>query len=78
MRKYLIFITSFILLYVIFQISSGLLLTAFYTPDFYALESASSQKGMIGEAVSIPLLATLIISTLAYFLSQRMFKVSKN
>ncbi len=62
----------------VFQISSGLLITAFYTPDFYALESVSSQKGMIGDMISIPLLATLIIGTLAYFLSQRTFKTTKN
>ncbi|MEC2076332.1 hypothetical protein [Metabacillus fastidiosus] len=78
MKKYLIFIISFVLLYVVFQISSGLLLTAFYTPDFYALESVSSQNGVIGETISIPLLATLIIATLAYFLSQKTFKTSKH
>ncbi|MED4531855.1 hypothetical protein [Metabacillus fastidiosus] len=77
MKKYLIFIISFVLLYVVFQISSGLLLTAFYTPNFYAL-SVSSQNEMIGETISIPLLATLIIATLAYFLSQKIFKTSKH
>ncbi|MGG3926504.1 hypothetical protein ABET51_10955 [Metabacillus fastidiosus] len=78
MKKYLIFIISFVLLYVVFQISSGLLLTAFYTPNFYVLESVSSQNEMSGETISIPLLATLIIATLAYFLSQKIFKTSKH
>ncbi|MGE8082048.1 hypothetical protein [Peribacillus loiseleuriae] len=78
MKKYLVFIISFILLYTVFQILSGVMLTAFYTPDFSAIEGNYSQEVGFGKVSSIPLLVTLLIATLAYFLSQKVFRISKN
>lgn len=78
MKKYFVFIISFILLYVAFQILSGVILTAFYTPDFSAIEGNLSQEVVFGEVNSIPLLVTLLIATFAYFLSQKISKATKS
>ncbi|ERN53932.1 hypothetical protein A33I_09010, partial [Alkalihalophilus marmarensis DSM 21297] len=34
MKKYIVFIFSFMLLFIVLQIISGWVLTIFYTPDF--------------------------------------------
>ena len=81
MKKYFVFIISFILLYTVFQILPGMILTYFYTPDFSAIEGSNlSQNVVFGEvtSTSMPLLVTLLIATSAYFLSQKIFKTSKS
>ncbi|MFZ0447298.1 MAG: hypothetical protein WAM95_22230 [Bacillus sp. (in: firmicutes)] len=77
MKKQLVFIISFLLLYTVFQIGSGMILTAFYTPEFSAIEGSLSQEVVFGEISSIPLLITLIIATSAYFLFQQILKPAK-
>ncbi|MDV2686160.1 hypothetical protein RYX56_17460 [Alkalihalophilus lindianensis] len=77
MKKYTVFIFSFVLLFIVLQILSGWLLTAFYTPDFSLKNIGVSQEVRFGQTSIIPLLATLSIATLAYFLSQKLFVTSK-
>ena len=77
LKKYLVFLISFVMLYMVFQIGSGLILTASYTPDFSSIEGNLSQEVVFGTS-SIPLLVTLLTATVAYFLSQKKFRISKN
>ncbi len=77
LKKYLVFIISFATIYTVFQIVSGLILTASYTPDFSSIEGNLSQEVVFG-TTSIPLLITLLTATLAFFLSQKKFRISKN
>ncbi|CAH0346098.1 hypothetical protein BCI9360_02416 [Bacillus sp. CECT 9360] len=77
MKKYFVFIISFILLYTVFQILSGAIITAFYTPDLYTITGNLSQEVVLGETSSIPLLVSLLIATTAYFLAQKVFKTAK-
>nr|WP_249305959.1 hypothetical protein [Lederbergia citrea] len=62
------------MLYTVFQILSGVILTAFYTPDFSAIEGHLSHEVAFGEIHSIPLLVTLVVATISYFLSQKLYK----
>ncbi|MFC0559029.1 hypothetical protein [Halalkalibacter alkalisediminis] len=77
LKKYVVFIFSFVLMYIVFQILSGWLLTAFYTPDFSSINNNVSQEVVFGQTSIIPFLATLLVATLAYFLSQKLFTTSK-
>jgi len=73
LKKYFVFIIRFLLLYTVFQILSGTVLTAFYTPDFSAKTGSLSQEVVFGEPSSIPLL----IATTAYFLAQKVLKAAQ-
>ncbi|AXI40462.1 hypothetical protein CX649_06210 [Bacillaceae bacterium ZC4] len=77
MKKYFVFIIRFLLLYTVFQILSGTVLTAFYTPDFSAKTGSLSQEVVFGEPSSIPLLISLLITTTAYFLAQKVLKAAQ-
>ena len=77
LKRYLLFLISFVMIYTVFQIVSGLILTASYTPDFSSIEDNLSQEVVFG-TTSIPLLLILFIATLAYFLSQQKFRILKN
>jgi quinol-cytochrome oxidoreductase complex cytochrome b subunit len=77
LKKYIVFILSFVLLYIVIQIISGWLLTALYTPDLTSINNSVSQEVVFGQTSTIPLMATLLVATLAYFLSQRLFTTSK-
>ncbi|MFD1738358.1 hypothetical protein ACFSCX_17685 [Bacillus salitolerans] len=76
MKKYVVFILSFSLLYIVFQVLSGMLLTALYTPDFSSINNNVSQEVVFGQTSIIPFLGTLLVATLAYFLSQKIFIAS--
>lgn len=78
MRKFIVFIFSFMLLFIVLQIISGWVLTIFYTPDFSSTKIGVNQEVMFGQTSIIPLLATLSIATLAYYFSQKLFVTSKN
>jgi len=77
LKKYFVFIIRFLLLYTVFQILSGTVLTAFYTPDFSAKTGSLSQEVVFGEPSSIPLLISLLIATTAYFLAQKVLKAAQ-
>lgn len=65
------------MIFMTLQIVSGLILTASYTPDFSSIGGNLSQEVEFG-TTSIPLLLALISATLAYFLSQKRFKMPKS
>ncbi|QQZ09956.1 hypothetical protein [Heyndrickxia vini] len=77
MKKYIIFIFSFVLLYIVYQFVTGWVLTALYTPDIFSTNKNLSQDVSFGQTTSMPLLVTLLIATLAYLMSQKLFKSSK-
>lgn len=74
MKKYIIFIFSFVLLYIVYQLVTGWVLTALYTPNIFPTNKNLSQDVSFGQTTSIPLFSTLLIATLAYFMSQKLFK----
>ncbi|MFD2760612.1 hypothetical protein [Lentibacillus juripiscarius] len=77
MKKYVVFILSFGLLYVVGQVLSGWLLTALYTPDLSSVNGNIEQEVEFGRISIIPFLITLLVATIAYFFSQRLF-ISRN
>ena len=76
MKKFFVFIISFVTLFTAFQILSELILTAFYTPNFNSIANNLSPELSFGIA-SNPLLLALLTATVAYFLSQKIFRISK-
>ncbi|MFC5589567.1 hypothetical protein ACFPRA_11745 [Sporosarcina soli] len=77
MKKYLIFILSFIALYLLIQVSSGLILTALYTPDIYSAGQLTHQEVVFMDPTYTPTLLIFFSATAAYFLSQKLGKPSK-
>lgn len=77
MKKYFIFILSFLVLYFAFQILSGAILTALYTPDLSTVGGSFSQEVSFGKTNTIPLLGILLVATLAFILSQKSVKTVK-
>ncbi|KMY31849.1 hypothetical protein ACZ11_06575 [Lysinibacillus xylanilyticus] len=77
MKKYIIFAISFILLFSIFQVLSGMFLTLMYTPN---VEEAWNMSGSLSKEVVITssyssFLPTLLIAflsaTIAYFIPKK-------
>ncbi|WP_010530586.1 hypothetical protein [Lentibacillus jeotgali] len=71
MKKYIVFAISFIILFAVFQILSGYLVTFFYTPD---ITSAWNQVGGLSNTTVIKggssftsLFIAFLAATLAYF-----------
>ncbi|MCG7334781.1 hypothetical protein MHZ95_05795 [Sporosarcina sp. ACRSM] len=77
MKKYLIFIISFIALYSLAQISSGLILTALYTPDIYSTGQLIHQEVVFTDPTYTPLLLIFLSATAAYFISQKFGETAK-
>ncbi|KAA0955922.1 hypothetical protein FQ087_15205 [Sporosarcina sp. ANT_H38] len=77
MKKYMIFIISFTVLYTVFQLSSGAILTALYKPDLSSVHSISAQEVVFAGTSTIPLLFIFLSSTIAYFISQKLGRTSK-
>ncbi|GAA0614378.1 hypothetical protein GCM10009001_34570 [Virgibacillus siamensis] len=71
LKKYIVFIVSFALLYSLYQILSGLVLTALYSPDLSLTDGTASQKAGFGQSSVLQLLAVLFIATLSYFFSNK-------
>ena len=72
MKKYILFLTSFAVFYGMFQIISGLILTAFYTPNFALMNTGISHEVAFGQAGNFPFMILLLIATLAYFFTQKL------
>lgn len=72
MKKYILFIASFALFYGLYQIVSGLVLTAFYTPNFSLMNPALSNEVVFGNTGTAPLLILLLIATLSYLFTHKM------
>ncbi|KXH80851.1 hypothetical protein [Sporosarcina sp. HYO08] len=77
MKKYLVFIVSFAVLYAGLQLVSGALLTFFYTPDFTTASGAVSQEVAFGKGSSMPMIFLFIAATAAYILSNVLGKNAK-
>ncbi|MDQ0227294.1 hypothetical protein [Metabacillus niabensis] len=73
MKKYLVFIGSFALFLILFEILSGLLLTAFYTPNVPSINSYQ-QEVSFGIDTGYPYLIILLTASLAYYFSQKLGK----
>lgn len=76
LKKFFVFIISFGTLFTAFQIVSGLILTAFYTPNFTSVTNELSQEASFGSASNTLPLA-LLTAIVTYFLSQKKFRISK-
>lgn len=75
-KRYIVFIVSFALFSMVFQVLSGWILTACNTPELSSMKSSLSQELNFGNTSVIHLIATLLSATLAYFLSQKILKTS--
>ena len=73
MKKYAVFLISFVLLYIVLQLLSGLVLTALYNPSLSLYNSNLSQEVAFGQNSIFSLLLTLLVATLAYFVSQKLY-----
>ena len=75
MKKYAIFLSSFMLLFTLLHISAGLLVTATYTPDptnAWELSHPLTQEVTFGDQSQIPtLLIATLAATLAYLVPTR-------
>ena len=74
LKRYLLFIISFALLYTVYQLGSGIILTTFYTPDIY---SPGSQEIVPVQAFYSPLLEIFLTASIAYFISQKTSRTQK-
>lgn len=74
-KKYVLFSIRFIILFTLFQVLSGLLLTITYTPHFSSA-NLSNQTSLTSS--SSPFLLTLLIAflsaTIAYFIPAKIVK----
>ena len=73
MKKYLVFIVSFIVMYTVFQILSGMFLTWIYTPDMSSawFMSADLSQGTLitgSNSLGLPLLTAVLAASGAYFI----------
>lgn len=76
MKKYIFYLASFMLLYFIFQLGSGLLITMFYTPDFTAAYYPSTnniQEVNFGNVLPLQFVFILIIASISFILTERVF-----
>ncbi|RDU37988.1 hypothetical protein DRW41_08265 [Neobacillus piezotolerans] len=74
MKRYIAFLISFILLYMFFEVISGSVLTALYTPDLYLVSNSLNGEVLFARPSSFFFLGILFIATLAYFFSQKLFR----
>lgn len=67
MKRYVVFIGSFLVLYVVAQLLSGLILTALYPPDLSFVNGHVRSEVEFGQFSMLSLLLTIVVATLAYF-----------
>ncbi len=81
MKRYITFIVSFILLFLLFQVMSGMLLTLAYTPDVEEAWNATANLAQVTVIKSsyhpflLMFLPAILSASLAYFISN---KISSN
>ncbi|GAB3053746.1 hypothetical protein [Virgibacillus ainsalahensis] len=84
MKKYIIFAISFILLFSLFQVLSGMFLTLTYTPDISEAWNRSadlSQEVVIkgsGSSFLLTLSIAFLSATIAYFIPKKITKNNSN
>lgn len=81
MKKYIIFAISFILLFSLFQVLSGIFLTVAYTPDIeeaWNMSANSSEqvamKGSSNSSFVYTLFIAFLSATIAYFIPKKFTK----
>lgn len=78
MKGYIVFAISFIILFAVFQIVSGYLLTIFYTPDITSAwnqaDNLSDNTVIKGGSSYTSLLIAFLAATLAYFIPRIFLK----
>lgn len=62
------------MLYMLFELISGFILTMLYMPHFTPMNSGLNAEVVFASQSGLYFLGTLFIATLAYFISQRMFR----
>ncbi|WP_404406894.1 hypothetical protein [Jeotgalibacillus malaysiensis] len=72
MKKYFVFILSLAVLYIGFQIASGWVLTALYTPDPGSINPSAGEAPVFYLSPAIQLMGILFITTLAYMFTQKL------
>lgn len=70
MKKYLLFIISFAVLFFLMKIGSDMLLTLLYTPNLTSLGTSLDTDVEFGNVSPTYILGTLLVATIAFFLSQ--------
>ncbi|WP_285768752.1 hypothetical protein [Peribacillus sp. SI8-4] len=74
MKKYLFFMVSFLLLFTVLQVISGLLLTAAYAPDFSGSTPTDGFSVMISQTQVPVMIFSALSAVMAYFISNRVMK----
>ncbi|MFD2629473.1 hypothetical protein [Oceanobacillus kapialis] len=80
MKKYLLFLFSFILLFLLFQVVTGLILTFAYTPDIEGAWNRSAilpkETSIVTDQVSflVPLVPAFLAASIAYFIPKLFLK----
>ncbi|MDN4526642.1 hypothetical protein [Fictibacillus fluitans] len=74
MKRFLIFIGLFLTGYIILQLVSGLFLTAGYSPDM--MDQGKTVGYQVFGRISF-VIGTLLIATLAFFLSEKLIGTNK-
>ncbi len=79
MKKVIIFLISFIFLFVSLQLVSGLLLTAAYVPDLengWVMNTGLANEVVIGKGSVLPTLAVAILAAAMAYFVPKAFKKS--
>lgn len=77
LKKFVLFITSFLLLFLILQIGSGMIVTTLYSPDMgdaWSQSAALPQETVVSGSIVTPLvtlLTGLVSAAAAYFIQSK-------
>ncbi len=73
LKNYIVFIASFVVLMLVFQVGSGMLLTMLYNPE------VAEKVGTLGSTVTFgdsaymfPLVVAMLAATISFFISKRL------
>lgn len=74
MKKYLVFIVTFILMLTVVQIVSGLMLTSLYVPDIANAAQTGNEAAVLGWPPLVSFAGMVLTATLAFGISQKLIK----
>ncbi|MDM5339545.1 hypothetical protein QUF84_20300 [Fictibacillus enclensis] len=74
MKRFLVFIGLFLIGYILLQLVSGLFLTAGYSPEI--MDQGKTVGYQVFGRISF-FIGTLLIATLAFFLSEKIIRINK-
>ncbi|MFB8425051.1 hypothetical protein ACFC4S_23830 [Priestia megaterium] len=78
MKKYIVFISSFIVLLLTFQILSGLFLTLTYAPDTSQQFSSSTVNFYDNKGFNYTILSAVVSATFSFIISKKVFVLKKS